>query len=277
MSAVMNYARTETLLSVEGVSLTLDGNPILRDINVKIDNLVRPGGDTTGQIIAFLGPSGVGKTQLLRILAGLQAPTTGQVYLGQGRIPVRPGLVGMVSQKYYLYRNRDVMGNLMVSAKQTGCTSTVAKEKCMEMLQKFDLVDKASLYPSQLSGGQQQRVAIAQQLLCSEHFLLMDEPTAGLDVKNKNKVAKLVQEVANQDDLNTIIMVTHDIASALAIADTVWVMGRDRDASGAVIPGARIIEQYDLIERGLTWHTEIRRFTGFIELVREIEDRFEKL
>jgi ABC-type nitrate/sulfonate/bicarbonate transport system ATPase subunit len=277
MGAVMSYARTETLLSVENVSLSYGSNLILRDINVKIDNLIRPelANDVTGQIIAFLGPSGIGKTQFLRILAGLQKPTTGNVYLGHGRTPVAPGLVGMVSQQYYLYRNRTVMSNLMVSVKQTGCNEKNGYEKCMEMLNRFDLVNKAELYPAQLSGGQRQRVAIAQQLLCSEHFLLMDEPTAGLDVKNKNRVAKLVQEVANQDDLNTIIMVTHDIPSALAIADTVWIMDRERDVAGNEIPGARIVDTLDMIELGFMWHPDVKRMPGFIDLVREIEDRFE--
>ena len=274
----MTAMRTETLLSVEGVGLTFDDNLILKDVNVRIDNLVRPDvAEATGQVVAFLGPSGRGKTQLLRILAGLQKPTCGEVYLGKDRVKVRPGSVGMVSQKYYLYRNRTVLGNLMVSVKQAGIFGKAAEEKCMAMLEKFDLADKINHYPVQLSGGQQQRVAIAQQLMCSEHFLLMDEPTAGLDVKNKNKVARLVTEVASQDDLNTIILVTHDIASALAIADTVWLMGCDRTRTGELIPGARIIDQYDLVERGLMWHPDVRRLPEFVSLVQEIEARFETL
>lgn len=283
--AIMSYVRTETLLSVESVTLTANSitpgsgdNVILRDINVKVDNLVRPGHhETTGQIIAFLGPSGIGKTQFLRILAGLQKPTTGNVFLGQDRKTVVPGLVGMVAQKYYLFMHRTVMSNLMISAMQIEPDETKAMEKCKAMLDRFDLANKADLYPAQLSGGQQQRVAIAQQLLCSEHFLLMDEPTAGLDIKNKNRVAKLVQEVAAQDDLNTIIIVTHDIASAVAIADTVWIMGRDRDEAGEIIPGARIIEQYDLIEMGLMWHPEVRRLPLYNEVVHEIESKFDRL
>lgn len=281
-AAIHGFTRGETLLSVEGVSLTLGDNLILRDINVSVKNLGRHTDDgkdnNTGQIIAFLGPSGIGKTQFLRILAGLQKPSVGEVFLGQHASKVKPGSVGMVSQRYYLFRHRTVMSNLMVAAKQNGKhDDATCKQKCLEILELFDLLDKQNLYPLQLSGGQQQRVAIAQQLLCSEHFLLMDEPTAGLDVKNKNRVARLVQKVANQHDLNTIIIVTHDIPSALAIADTVWIMGRDRDEAGQQILGARIIEQLDLVEMGLTWHPDVRKEPGFADLVREIEDKFESL
>jgi polar amino acid transport system ATP-binding protein/sulfate transport system ATP-binding protein len=272
----MNYIRTQdTLLSVEGVSLTFDGRVILRDVNVKVDNLQRV--QTTGQIVAFLGPSGIGKSQLLRILAGLQKPTSGDVYLGTERTPVHPGLVGMVAQGYYLYRNRTVLGNLVVAAKRTGCSEDAAKKKAVDMLKQFDLEDKSSMYPCQLSGGQRQRVAIAQQLLCSEHYLLLDEPTTGLDPIAKRKVCDLVSTVANQDDLNTIIMVTHDIPTAVAIADTLWVMGRERDANGDIIPGARIVQSYDLIEMGLTWHQNVRKEPGFARLVEDLQDRFERL
>lgn len=275
----MNYVRTETLISVENVSLSFDGVSILRDVDVKVNNLVRPSfsGSQTGQIVAFLGPSGIGKTQLMRILAGLQEPTSGQVFLGPERTPVHSGHVGMVSQNYYIYPNYTVLGNLVVSAKQSGCSDADASNKALEMLNRVGLSSKAHMYSKQLSGGQRQRVAIAQQLLCSEHYLLLDEPTSGLDPLAKRDICNIISEVANHDDLNTVIMVTHDISTAVAIADTIWLMGRERDLTGTIIPGARIIESYDLVEMGLTWHPNVRKEPGYARLVEDLQDRFVSL
>jgi len=277
----MTSYRSNVLLSIEDVHLSFDDKTILDGVNVQIQNLGRSTDDgkdnQTGQVVAFLGPSGVGKTQLLRILAGLQKPTSGEVYLGGERTKVRRGSVGMVSQQYVLYRNRTVMGNLMIAAKQRGLSSADAKIKSTEMLVRFDLVHRADMYPSQLSGGQRQRVAIAQQLLCSEHFLLMDEPTAGLDPISKKTVCSFVSQVANQHDLNTIIVVTHDIRAAISMADTLWLMGRDRDAQGNIISGAKIKKEYDLIERGLTWNPDVMEARHFVETEREIVREFEQL
>ncbi len=285
--------RTETLLSVENVYLSFGDKQILSDVCVKVDNLHRSddgvNGQHTGQVVAFLGPSGVGKTQLLRILSGLQKPTSGNVYLGSNRHPVHAGLVGLVSQNYWVYPNRTVLGNLRTAAMQKDRVSFVqdiltyfkrrktATEQAVDMLQKFDLTQRADMYPAQLSGGQRQRAAIAQQLLCSEHFLLMDEPTAGLDPIMKRKVCNLITEVANQDDLNTIIVVTHDIRSALSFADTVWIMGRDRDAQGNIISGAKIKKVYDLIDRGLTWNRDAMNLPSFVETEKEISMEFDNL
>jgi ABC-type nitrate/sulfonate/bicarbonate transport system ATPase subunit len=100
------------------------------------------------------------------------------------------------------------------------------------------MLDCSQLYPAQISGGQRQRIAIAQQLLCSEHFLLMDEPFSGLDLVMEAKVCELINEIACLDELNPIIVVTHDVTAAATVADHLWLMGRDRGASGNIIPGA---------------------------------------
>jgi polar amino acid transport system ATP-binding protein/sulfate transport system ATP-binding protein len=265
-----------TLLKAKDVGLTLGGNPILRDVNLEIRDLNRPG-MVTGQVVGLLGPSGIGKTRFFRILAGLDQPDRGSVLIGEKGVPVERGMVGVVAQSYPLFQHRTVLGNLMVARGQAALPASAARDRAMGFLKRFKLEDRAHLYPSQLSGGQRQRVAIAQQFMCSEHFLLMDEPFSGLDPIAVDNVSTLIQEVACLHELNTIVLVTHDIPAAIEVADTLVLMGRDRDASGRIIPGARIQATYDLIERGLAFQKGITTRPEFLELLGEILGKFPSL
>ena len=264
------------LLKVDGVSLALGGRPILRDVNLEVRDVRRPG-HVTGQVIGVLGPSGIGKTQLFRILAGLNPPDTGSVLLGEAALPVKRGEVGVVAQDYPLFAHRKVLGNLLIAGTRAGLDGATAERKANELLARFKLEDAANKYPAQLSGGQRQRVAIAQQVMGSTHFLLMDEPFSGLDLVQIQRVIDLIQEVACADELNTIIVVTHDISAAIEIADTLWLLGRDRDAQDQLVPGARVQTHYDLIERGLAWRRGISETPEFLALRREIRERFPML
>jgi len=270
------YSLGATILRVEGVSQKLGDNLILRDVNLDVKDIRRPG-RVAGQVVGLLGPSGIGKTRLFRILAGLDEPTSGRVLIGEGGVPVERGMVGVVAQRYPLFAHRTVLGNLMVAARQAGCSHDEGGQRSLRLLKRFGLEDRANHYPAQLSGGQQQRVAIVQQFLCSEHFLLMDEPFSGLDPNAVEAVGELIAEVANLDELNTIIVVTHDIAAAIEVADTLWLLGRDRDGNGRVVPGARIQGTYNLIERGLAWRKGITTSPEFMDLLREILARFPTL
>ena len=175
---------------------------------------------------------------------------------------------------YPLFEHRTVLGNLALAARSTGLSGSQAKEKSLDYLKRFDLEERAGLYPCQLSGGQRQRAAIAQQFLCSEHLVLMDEPFSGLDLIAVEKVCKMIAEVANSDELNTVIVVTHDIAAAVTVADTIWLLGRDRDEHGHIVPGAKVKATYNLVERGLTWREGISETSEFVEVVREIRAAF---
>jgi len=267
---------TDTLLKVDHVSLSYDDKVILRDVNAEIRDIVRPD-CTQGQVVGFLGPSGIGKTQLFRIIAGLNQPTSGQVLVNSTLTPVKAGMVGVVAQNYPLFENRTIFSNLILAAKQIEKNSDGAHEKVLKYLKRLDMLDCSQLYPAQISGGQRQRIAIAQQLLCSEHFLLMDEPFSGLDLVMEAKVCELINEIACLDELNTIIVVTHDVTAAATVADHLWLMGRDRDAGGNIVPGARIQETYDLIEHDLCWHPGITNSPKFLEFVREVKERFQTL
>ncbi len=269
--------RTDTLLSVDNVCLSYGDNVVLRNVNLQIKDLVIPG-RVTGQIVGILGPSGVGKTSLIRIIAGLQRQTSGSVLIGRELVPVRAGNVGVVSQNYIVYRNKDVIDNLLVAAMQSKDKPgrKEALQRSVDMLSDFGLLDKAHLYPAQLSGGQRQRVAIAQQILASGDFLVFDEPTAGLDPASKDKTCELITRLAHRSETETILLVSHDIPSIVALCDTVILMGHCKDQSGA-----NVAAELDMIRRGLVLNgggiSAIRRKPEFRETVDEIQDMFATL
>jgi len=272
------YELEETILKLENVSLTLgdDKVQILRDINLEVKNVTRKTtGLDQGQIVSLLAPSGVGKTQLLKIIAGLNTPDTGSVLIGHPLEPTRLGKVGVVQQNYPLFESRTVLGNLEVAVRKI--PKKEGKEKIDLYLNHFGLLDKKSLYPAQLSGGQRQRVAIAQQLLCSEHFLLLDEPFSGLDINMIEKVSEMIVHIANLDELNTVIIVSHDISATCAISDTVWLLGKERNEQGEWKAGATIRHQYDLMGEGLAWRKDIRDLPQFTDFVKEIRHEFKTL
>ena len=268
----MTYELKDVLVQVEGVSLTFDEFQVLKSTSVQIQDLVSPD-RTKGQIIGVLGPSGVGKTQFSRILTGLQKPSTGQVSVNlNGKLtPVTPGVVGMVAQNYPLFRHRTVLGNLLVALEHSSLSNKERREKALSMLREFQLEAKANAYPSQLSGGQRQRVAIIRELLCCEHYLVLDEPFTGLDPLMKIRTCDLIVQVSNLHESNTVIVVAHDIAALVRISDYLWLFGRDRDEAGQPIPGATIKHTYDLTEV-----TEWRQgeFHSFCD---EVEGRFQNL
>lgn len=264
----------QTLLRVENVCLSYGDKVVLRDVCAEIRDIERT--QTTGQVVGFLGPSGIGKTQLFRIMAGLNKPTSGQVTLADGS-PVHPGRVGVVSQSYPLFEHRTILSNLMLAADRKD--PKTAKERVYGYLDAFELTDRAHAYPLQLSGGQRQRCAIIQQILCSDHYLLMDEPFSGLDLLMLDKTCRLIQKVANMDTLNTIIVVSHDITTTASVSDHIWLMGRERDANDnfRIIPGAKIVETYDLVARDLCWQPEIVTSPRFMQFVAEVKERFRTL
>jgi polar amino acid transport system ATP-binding protein/sulfate transport system ATP-binding protein len=266
----------ETLLKVSDVSVAYEGQPVLKNVDLEIRNVVRDG-CRQGQVVGLLGPSGVGKTTLFRVLAGLSKPDSGTVLIDGDQRPVERGMVGVVAQNYPLFAHRTVLGNLLVAGAQSGIRGQAARDKAEGLLARFGLEGSGRKYPSQLSGGQRQRVAIAQQFMCSESFLLMDEPFSGLDLLAQGEVISFIQEMSQVDELQTFIIVTHDISAAIEVCDTLWVLGRDRDENNAPIPGARVQATYDLIARGLAWHRDITLTPEFAQLRQEIRSLFPRL
>ncbi len=261
------------VLRVEDVSLTLGGNLILDHVNFEIKNVTRPDA-IAGQVVGLLGPSGIGKTQLFHILSGLNKPDAGHVLIGDPGVVVQRGMVGVVAQHYPLFAHRTIMGNLLVAGERSGKSADEGVKKANSLLERFRLEDRANVYPSQLSGGQRQRVAIAQQIMCSDQFLLMDEPFSGLDLLAIGRVQELIHEISTAHELNTIIVVTHDLVAAMEVCDTLILLGRNSDEHGKFKPGARIQASYNLIDRGLAWRKDIATTPEFLETLREIRQRF---
>jgi ABC-type nitrate/sulfonate/bicarbonate transport system ATPase subunit len=264
----------ETLLRVEGVGKEFpmnDGGTFaaLRGFSLTISNI-----QGKPQIIGLLGPSGAGKTTALRIIAALDHPTSGRVEISDGAAGklrhVRLGDVGVVFQRYPLFEDLKVIDNLIAPAVRSGIPAKEAKEKALSFMDEFDLVRQGLAWPLQLSGGQRQRVAILQQLMLDRHFIILDEPFSGLDPVNVANVIKLISRVAHQHTLNTFIIITHDVTSALTISDHIYLMGRERDEKGELVPGSMVMKQYDLIAEGLAYRPDIEDLPRFAELRKEI-------
>ena len=266
------YAYRDPILTLENVSIAFHGEPILRDINAQVLDVTRPN-MRQGQVVGFYGRSGIGKSVLCRIMAGLVAPGTGTVEVGLAQQPVLPGMVGFVQQRYPLFDHRTLHDNLLVAAQRKHAPAD-ARQHVDAYLERFGLAPHRRKYPALLSGGQRQRAAIAQQLLCSDHLILLDEPFSGLDVAMIDEVKKIIVEVTTMDELNTVIIVSHDIVTTTALADRLWLLGYEHDAAGALVPGATISpqHQYNLAEMGLAWHENVEAEPEFAQFVEHIKN-----
>ncbi len=170
----------------------------------------------SGQCVSIVGPSGSGKSTLLGLIAGLDAPTTGEIWIDGVEITtlsedalasLRGSNIGFVFQFFHLIPSLSAFENILVPLEIAGVTG--AREKAEGLLQEVGLEERATHYPSQLSGGEQQRIAIARALANDPPILLADEPTGNLDSANGHHVVELLLEV-NRRRGTTVVLVTHD-------------------------------------------------------------------
>lgn len=258
----------EVVLDVSSVSLRLGGATVLDGVSFTLVDRIREGA-TTGQVASILGPSGVGKTRLLRLLAGLDRPDRGSI-TGVGGAPLLMGEVGYVFQDYPLLDHRTVTGNLELAGKIAGLEDPRARAR--ELLDLVGLSHRAGYYPARLSGGQRQRAAIAQQMMAPRRLLLLDEPFSGLDPVAVRAVQKLIKDVADAHQHNTVVLVTHDVRAALSVSDTLILLGRGEGAPGRR-GGASVAAAYDLVDLGVAWG-EAEGTADLASLEREIDARF---
>ena len=182
-----------------------------------------------GEVAAVVGPSGSGKTTLLSIMAGLDRPAHGEVYLGDRELggmdmdEYRRRYVSVIFQAFHLFPLLTVLENVCFPMELNGVSEQEARERARRELERVGIAaEKHRRYPSQLSGGEQQRVAIARALSSGARILLADEPTGNLDGENSRNIVDILTRLAH-DDGYCVVIVTHDPAVAEA-ADTVYTM-----------------------------------------------------
>jgi sulfate transport system ATP-binding protein len=216
-----------------------------KPMQVTIEAVVRKFGTTAalhgisldiqpGELVALLGPSGSGKTTLLRILAGLDAPTSGRVLFDGDdalKLTVQQRNVGLVFQSYALFRHLTVLDNigfgLRVRPRSRRPSRNEIKRRALELLDLVQLTGLEKRFPAQLSGGQRQRVAFARALAIEPRVLLLDEPFGALDAKVRRELRRWLLEIHNKTG-HTTVFVTHDQEEALELADRVVVMSEGK-------------------------------------------------
>ena len=167
-----------------------------------------------GEFVAIMGASGSGKTTILRMIAGLETPSFGDIYIDGKRVndvPANQREIGFVFQNYALFRHMTVYDNIAFGLKLKKVPKDEIKKRVTELLEITGLAGLEKRYPNQLSGGQQQRTAIGRAIVKNPDILLCDEPTGALDYHTSKEILKLIEDV-NKKYGNTVIMVTHNDA-----------------------------------------------------------------
>lgn len=179
-----------------------------------------------GTLVTLLGPSGCGKTTTLRMLAGLEHPTNGQILIGGKDVTMLPANerdVSMVFQSYALFPHMSAVENVAYGLESSGFSRREAREKAEEGLALVGLAGMGQRLPAELSGGQQQRVAVARALALEPQVLLLDEPLSNLDARLRRKVRTDIRDLQQKLGF-TAVYVTHDQDEALAVSDRIIIM-----------------------------------------------------
>lgn len=205
-SPLTDDARSGATITLEKLSKSFGTRQVLRDVNLEV---------ASGEFVALIGPSGGGKTTLLRVVAGLEAPTSGDVHV-QRADNLAP-TIRVMFQEDRLIPWRRVEGNVALGLKNHELP------RVQHFLQAVGLGDRGRDWPGVLSGGQKQRVALARALAHQPDLLLLDEPFGALDALTRAGMQRLLEELW-QNERRTVLLITHDVEEALLLADRVIVL-----------------------------------------------------
>ncbi len=206
-----------TFLTLTNVNKIFGGTTAVNAFNLDVEK---------GEFVSFLGPSGCGKTTTLRMIAGFETPSSGEININGNDItsvPPNRRNIGMVFQSYALFPNMTVGDNIGFGMKIAGKPKDQIKARVQEMLALIHMEAFGNRYPHQLSGGQQQRVALARALAIRPQVLLLDEPLSALDAKIRVQLRTEIRAIQQELSITTIY-VTHDQEEAMSLSDRVVVM-----------------------------------------------------
>ena len=208
-------------IEIKNINKSFDGRgknlSVLEDINMTIDD---------GQLVCLLGPSGCGKTTLLRLIAGLDQPTSGEI-IANGELVKKPsGDRAVIFQQYSLFPWLTVIQNVTFGLEISGGSKEENIQAAERYLKSVGLLEFKDSYPHELSGGMKQRVAIIRSLLNHSPILLMDEPFSALDMQNRHKLQEQLIGVWKRFE-NTIVFVTHDVDEAIYLADKIVILDKN--------------------------------------------------
>ncbi len=206
-----------TGLRLENISKEFDGKAVLRDVSLVMDE---------GELLVVLGPSGCGKSTLLRLIAGLENPDEGAIYIGERRVDrlhPRERNVAMVFQNYALYPHMAVESNLAFPLKIARVSKKERQRRVHEVARLLGLTEKLSARPGQLSGGQRQRVALGRAIIRNPDLFLLDEPLSNLDADLRVRMRYEISRIQRTLRITTVF-VTHDQTEALTLADRIAIM-----------------------------------------------------
>ncbi|MCI8591396.1 MAG: sulfate ABC transporter ATP-binding protein [Lachnospiraceae bacterium] len=243
---------TAAYVEMKHINKTFDGFQASRDVSFGVEK---------GRLASLLGPSGSGKTTILRMIAGLDRPDSGDIFINGARVNDIPGSkreIGFVFQNYALFRYMTVADNIAFGLKVQKKGKAEIKERVEELLELISMEDLKKRYPHQLSGGQRQRVAFARALAPNPQILLLDEPFAAIDAKVRRELRAWLREMIRRVGI-TSVFVTHDQEEAMEVADTVIVinqgqieqMGTPEEICGQ--PQTEFVRAFFDIKRDL-WH-----------------------
>lgn len=210
-------------ITLHNINKSFEHVNVLENINFSIKQ---------GELVALLGPSGCGKTTLLRIIAGLETASSGQIYFADRevtKLSAKQRDIGFVFQNYALFRHMNVAENvafgLKMKPRSVRLNKTAIDERVNQLLELVQLDHFAKRYPDQLSGGQRQRVALARALASKPNVLLLDEPFSALDAKVRKDLRRWLRDFHHELNV-TSIFVTHDQEEALEVADRIILMNQ---------------------------------------------------